>query len=226
MSSPPTIERDPVCGMNVNPQTAKHSFSQAGKTYYFCCPSCLEKFKADPPKYLNTSTKPSGLVTLGFPQPAGSHHPAQVNNATSSAPTAVYVCPMCPEVRQTKPGACPSCGMALEPVEIVSTEQEARAAVDNYARLGYLQIKIYSSVSPTLVPAIIDEAHKKNLKVVADAFSLADANRSIVHVLERMNGHVMRRLGLSRGRGWRRRSTSSGEARARRRRCPPCGAGR
>jgi hypothetical protein len=48
---------------------------------------------------------------------------------------------------------------------LVSTEQEARAAVDNYARLGYVQIKIYSSVKPELVPAIIDQAHKKALRV-------------------------------------------------------------
>lgn len=48
---------------------------------------------------------------------------------------------------------------------LVSTDEEARAAVDNYARLGYVQIKIYSSVKPELVPAIIDEAHKKGLRV-------------------------------------------------------------
>jgi imidazolonepropionase-like amidohydrolase len=48
---------------------------------------------------------------------------------------------------------------------LVSTEAEARAAVDNYKRLGYVQIKIYSSVKPELVPAIIDEAHKNSLRV-------------------------------------------------------------
>jgi imidazolonepropionase-like amidohydrolase len=48
---------------------------------------------------------------------------------------------------------------------LVSTEAEARAAVDNYKRLGYVQIKIYSSVKPDLVPAIIDEAHKNGLRV-------------------------------------------------------------
>jgi imidazolonepropionase-like amidohydrolase len=48
---------------------------------------------------------------------------------------------------------------------LISTEDEARAAVDNYAKLGYVQIKIYSSVKPELVPAIIDEAHKKGLRV-------------------------------------------------------------
>jgi len=48
---------------------------------------------------------------------------------------------------------------------LVSTEAEARAAVDNYKRLGYVQIKIYSSVKPELVPVIIDEAHKNGLRV-------------------------------------------------------------
>lgn len=48
---------------------------------------------------------------------------------------------------------------------LVSTEQEARTAVDNYLRLGYVQIKIYSSVNPALVPAIIDEAHKRGMRI-------------------------------------------------------------
>lgn len=48
---------------------------------------------------------------------------------------------------------------------LAGTEEEARAAVDNYAKLGYVQIKVYSSVKPELVPAIVDEAHKKGLRV-------------------------------------------------------------
>jgi imidazolonepropionase-like amidohydrolase len=48
---------------------------------------------------------------------------------------------------------------------LVSTEAEARGAVDNYKKLGYVQIKIYSSVKPELVPVIIDEAHKNGLRV-------------------------------------------------------------
>jgi imidazolonepropionase-like amidohydrolase len=48
---------------------------------------------------------------------------------------------------------------------LVDTEAEARAAVDNYKRLGYVQIKVYSSVKPELVPSIIDEAHKNGLRV-------------------------------------------------------------
>ena len=72
-SNPPsTLERDLVCGMNVNPATATHTYSYAGKNYYFCCAPCLEKFKADPNKYLSAPTlvKLSGLVALGAPKPA------------------------------------------------------------------------------------------------------------------------------------------------------------
>src|SRR5579863_1539702 len=110
----PSLERDPVCGMNVNPATAKHSLVYEGKNYYFCCASCAEKFKTDPKKYLDAPPKPAaalvmpGLVKLAMPAPKAA--PAPVTRERASA----YVCPMCPEVRETKPGACPSCGMALE----------------------------------------------------------------------------------------------------------------
>ena len=123
----PALERDPVCGMNVNPATAKHTHEHAGKTYYFCCAGCANKFKANPQGYLNPPAPKSGLVTLGAPAKslspvvsAAPHvHAAASPEAGSrkpeAAPVASYVCPMCPEVREPKPGACPSCGMALEP---------------------------------------------------------------------------------------------------------------
>ena len=124
-SSAHSTERDPVCGMNVNPATAKHVHEHAGKKHYFCCAGCVAKFKADPQSYLNRS-KPSGLVTLGKP-PASK--PASAPAASSQKPQPVshtqYVCPMCPEVREAKAGACPSCGMALEPdVPLASTRTE------------------------------------------------------------------------------------------------------
>jgi Cu+-exporting ATPase len=105
----PTLERDPVCGMNVNPATAKHIHDHGGKNFYFCCAPCVEKFEADPAKYLAAPAR-SGLLTLGAAKPAISEpiKPPQIGNTS-------YVCPMCPEVREPKPGACPSCGMALEP---------------------------------------------------------------------------------------------------------------
>ncbi|MGA9448306.1 MAG: heavy metal translocating P-type ATPase [Candidatus Sulfotelmatobacter sp.] len=127
-NQPSTPERDPVCGMNVNPATAKHVYEHGWKNYYFCCASCAEKFKADPQKYLSgpPPAKASGLVMLGAAQSAPptaleSVHrdqPPQAKDHThthsDSAQAVAYVCPMCPEVRETKPGACPSCGMALE----------------------------------------------------------------------------------------------------------------
>ncbi|MGA8501356.1 MAG: heavy metal-binding domain-containing protein, partial [Candidatus Sulfotelmatobacter sp.] len=130
MNSPnpvPRIERDPVCGMDVNPATAKYVHGHGGKNYYFCCAGCADKFKADPTKYLTTPpAHPSGLVALGAARVASPAdyrlHPLapQPSSHTRSA-NAAYVCPMCPEVRENKPGACPSCGMALEPDVPVSS---------------------------------------------------------------------------------------------------------
>jgi Cu+-exporting ATPase len=125
-SNPPsTLERDPVCGMTVNPTTAKHIYARGGKNFYFCCAPCAEKFKADPNKYLTPSppAKPSGLVTLGAAKPAAPTLLRENSDRDRSAPA--YVCPMCPEVRESNPGACPSCGMALEPdVPIASIRTE------------------------------------------------------------------------------------------------------
>jgi P-type Cu+ transporter len=124
------LEKDPVCGMTVDPATAKNSQQHAGRTYYFCCASCGEKFKADPEKFLSKPAPSSSLVMLGMPtaQPKAAapsahlHTPGTAQTTTPQTNTQSgrgiaspsYVCPMCPEVRATKPGACPSCGMALE----------------------------------------------------------------------------------------------------------------
>ncbi|HKY04413.1 MAG TPA: heavy metal translocating P-type ATPase [Blastocatellia bacterium] len=96
---------DPVCGMTVSPESAAGSFEHDGKTYYFCSKSCLEKFRAEPDRFL----KPAGsaLVTLVRATP-------QVVTGDGDE----YTCPMDPEIRQKGPGPCPRCGMALEPVEI------------------------------------------------------------------------------------------------------------
>jgi Cu+-exporting ATPase len=101
----PALERDPICGMNVNPATAKHACKHGGQDYYFCSAACAEKFEADPPKYLATTA------------PTRSPRSAALGTQPSTRPAAgpTYVCPMCPEVHANKPGACPSCGMALEP---------------------------------------------------------------------------------------------------------------
>ena len=107
----------------MNPATAKHLYQHNGKSFYFCCAGCVEKFKADPAKYLEAKPRPSGLVTLGSAPAVASPTRPQVEERKPAA--AAYVCPMCPEVRESKPGACPSCGMALEPeVPVASTRTE------------------------------------------------------------------------------------------------------
>jgi Cu+-exporting ATPase len=108
-----TTVRDPVCGMTVNPATAKHRVELKGQSHYFCCGHCAEKFKANPGKYLNPAT-PASLVTLGTPA---------LRPAPTSATQGNYICPMCPKVRASKPGPCPTCGMALEPEMPPSTSR-------------------------------------------------------------------------------------------------------
>ncbi|MGH9517019.1 MAG: heavy metal-binding domain-containing protein, partial [Terriglobales bacterium] len=113
MTTNPTIAKDPVCGMTVDPAKAKAIVENAGQKYYFCCTGCAQKFQSNPEQYLKP--KPA-LVTIGAPPTAKPQPPTQAP-ATPAAhkPAAAYVCPMCPEVHESKPGACPSCGMALEP---------------------------------------------------------------------------------------------------------------
>jgi P-type Cu+ transporter len=90
---------DPVCGMTVDPKTAKHKADHKGHSYYFCSAGCKTKFQANPEKYLGAGAKAVEPVAAGT----------------------IYTCPMHPEIRQEGPGSCPICGMALEPL-IVTTD--------------------------------------------------------------------------------------------------------
>ncbi len=110
---------DPVCGMKVDPATAKLKSQHDGGEYFFCSAGCRAKFEADPEKILSSPPKPmgSGLVPLGTGSgmtPALAMSAVAAGGAGNSEARA-YVCPMCAEVRQQGPGPCPKCGMALEP---------------------------------------------------------------------------------------------------------------
>jgi len=102
---------DPVCGMKVDPEKGR-TLEHAGKRYYFCSQRCVEKFSADPDKYLKPTASPSPFNVS----------PALVPPSPSVTPTPPaflsggYTCPMHPEIRQATPGSCPKCGMALEPI--------------------------------------------------------------------------------------------------------------
>ena len=103
-----TIEvRDPVCGMEVDPDKARYTLDHGGATYLFCCGGCQTAFARDPKQFLESQ------------EPATPPPPAPAVTA--------YVCPMCPDIRESSPVACPSCGMALE----------AEVAVESFAKLEY-----------------------------------------------------------------------------------------
>ena len=137
----PHKERDPVCGMMVDPARAAAKVEHAGKAFFFCAPGCAAKFRATPDKYLAPKPASAGFVGIA---PIGSAHspviatispaPAQhahapslalssTKSATLAAASTEYTCPMHPEVRESvapghEPPPCPDCGMALEPSAI------------------------------------------------------------------------------------------------------------
>ncbi|HEY1472267.1 MAG TPA: heavy metal translocating P-type ATPase [Candidatus Acidoferrum sp.] len=104
-------EKDPVCGMMVEPQKAAGKVEHNGKSYYFCSARCAERFRNEPEKF------------LAAPGTAGMEHKGAPVAAPSVAKGVRYTCPMHPEIVQIGPGTCPKCGMALEPMDIVAEEQ-------------------------------------------------------------------------------------------------------
>jgi P-type Cu+ transporter len=90
-------EVDPVCGMKVLPEKAAASVEHAGRTWYFCSEGCKTKFQADPHKFDGSAAAPL------------------VSTPSTPATLGGYTCPMHPQIVRDQPGACPICGMALEP---------------------------------------------------------------------------------------------------------------
>jgi P-type Cu+ transporter len=112
--SPQAHAIDPVCGMSVAPETAAGSTTHQGHTYFFCSRHCLQRFQADPARFLTETTPPSAAPAM-----AGT----------------TYTCPMHPEVSSTQPAACPQCGMALEPRTVTAEEGPEPAYLDMRRRL-------------------------------------------------------------------------------------------
>ncbi len=130
---------DPVCGMKVDPATAKHATVHAGKKYYFCCAGCKTKFEAAPASYLHKAH--AGHTHQ--------HAQASVKPEGTALQDAIFTCPMHPEVRQVGPGICPLCGMALEP--LVATAEEDTSELDDMM----LRFKVSAVLSlPLLVLAM------------------------------------------------------------------------
>lgn len=114
---------DPVCGMVVETQNNLLHWHYQKTDYYFCNPHCLEKFKANPEAYLNPS----------------------VDNTPK---TGLYTCPMDPEIVQEGPGACPLCGMALEPME------PSLETLESDPELGFMLRRFKTSVG-LIIPLLL-----------------------------------------------------------------------
>jgi P-type Cu+ transporter len=124
---------DPVCGMMVDPDRAAGHVEHNGTTYHFCSKGCVAKFSADPEKFLSGAREPMhapAMIQIGGLKkaPATSHEPRATSpepRATSDEPRGTkWTCPMDPEVISDKPGACPKCGMALEPMLDVASAED------------------------------------------------------------------------------------------------------
>lgn len=104
--------KDPVCGMPVTAQSPHHS-EHMGRSFFFCGPRCKAKFDANPMQYMK--------------------EPSEKPAAEPAVAGTVYTCPMHPEIRQDRPGSCPKCGMALEPV-LPSLEDEENPELLDFQR--------------------------------------------------------------------------------------------
>ena len=108
---------DPVCGMTIDPRKAGHPAAHAGHNYHFCSAGCRDKFVADPEAYLNKSA----------------------DHVMDAPPGTIWTCPMHPEIRQDHPGACPICGMALEP-EMVAADTGPSAELTDMTRRFWIAL--------------------------------------------------------------------------------------
>jgi len=109
--------RDPVCGMAVRRTNARWTTEHDGRTYFFCSERCLTRFREGPEKFL-------------APEPTA----APSSAAETGAP---FTCPMHPDVVRAEPGACPICGMALEPRTVTLEEAPNPELVDMTRRFWW-----------------------------------------------------------------------------------------
>ncbi len=140
------MERDPICGMTVDPEKAAAKVEHAGASYYFCSQGCAARFEKEPEKFLRAA----GAVGK-VPSP-DAHEPAKPSIAPK--PNDVrYTCPMHPEIVRLGPGSCPICGMALEPMDPLA-EVEADPEYDSMR----LRLWISAALSlPLLVLSMFGE---------------------------------------------------------------------
>lgn len=112
------LMKDPVCGMDVDPASAAGIVEHNGTTYYFCNQKCVALFKANPEEFVAYAARSAAERSAAMP----------------AAPGAKYTCPMHPEIVRDAPGACPICGMALEPMSPLTAGEERNPELDDMTR--------------------------------------------------------------------------------------------
>lgn len=115
---------DPVCGMTVNANNAQYHARHNDQDYLFCCQRCMDQFKSDPGRFLGQSVtahdccddhdKPIPAKQEESQSCCGGEKPSMQTQKAETG-SGDYICPMCEGIRQSGPGSCPKCGMALEP---------------------------------------------------------------------------------------------------------------
>ncbi len=126
---------DPVCGMTVDPARAAAKVDHDGTTYYFCSKGCAAKFAANPNTYVSGGREPMAPAPAPLMQIGGLRKPTLDAQHSSTSSAAEWTCPMHPEVVSDRPGACPKCGMALEPRVPASTDAANPELVEMTRRL-------------------------------------------------------------------------------------------
>jgi Cu+-exporting ATPase len=159
--------KDPVCQMDVDPASAAGSVEHKGRTYYFCSTHCARKFQADPDRFtaepLATSTPI--LPTLTVIEQPGAATQTRARPVQAEPGRVSYTCPMHPEIVRDRPGSCPICGMALEPMSVGAEHDEDHELLDMSRRFWIcllltvpLVLLSMSEMVPGLLPSTIRSA--------------------------------------------------------------------
>ncbi|WP_434714635.1 heavy metal translocating P-type ATPase (plasmid) [Rhizobium sp. YTUHZ045] len=152
------VIRDPVCGMTVDPQAGKPSFDHMGRVYHFCSESCRTKFAAQPQDYLTAKDPVCGMTVdrstakyfvkfegekfyfcsaacqTKFEADPSAYRGGARPAAKPAPKGTLYTCPMHPEVVSDRPGDCPKCGMALEPMGIPPADEGPNPELVDFVR--------------------------------------------------------------------------------------------
>ncbi|MGZ2487135.1 Cu+-exporting ATPase [Rhizobium pisi] len=150
--------RDPVCGMTVDPQAGKPSLDHAGRTYHFCSEGCRTKFVAAPQDYITAKDPVCGMAVdrstakhflkfegekfyfcsaackANFEADPAAYRDGKRPAAKPAPKGTLYTCPMHPEVVSDRPGDCPKCGMALEPMGVPPADEGPNPELVDFSR--------------------------------------------------------------------------------------------